>query len=670
MDTKEQTALEVLRGYFYELNGVLRDKLDKYREEGVFSSFLGSNEYYYKDFLLTLQDKPFVSEVLRYLFESLMHYHFFTYELDTSLNVGDYIKHDEFRRYEFDKELKKVVDITIFRNILRSYCCNVLKKMGIKDFSFLDDGKLCLDLVNVFVKAKKKCLDSVGTAEFLVSKILINEKGFIFSDRLVLNDNIFYTNSPEQIISMAHVAKPGVYLVANVPYGEYVNTAFYFLIVSDGGDAFLIDNTVHDLRDQIYRNKTDGTRGKDAWIGRRYEDTYLPINQVLSFFEKESDHKDIIVRDKEFPFRSIGKISDDEGPEVILFCLTFVDECISRLRDAEFFEGISQAVCLSFIHEGFEGSSDNLPVLYKSNLPTLAQMDTSFSTDLEEVDSTRAISSLVSLVREVPLAKVDLSGVNPYQLMPIEQLKNRLIFERRKKEASRIEMELHEGFKTRYPEVRSQIADFIWSRTGSPELRKAFIEKAIRNDPYPYYPAKIFGMDTPNSEPSITLLHSLDTSTGGYGSNNNLGWPVFKGGHRPSVVLNYGIDTRIFRLSSDRDDWVWCDYCKTTKKKIDLTLVFYEYEQFRLFFGLTEEDESMPKELRVYLTQSRTQYRGNPILDDVDPIALITNPWWTYKYNLDRLCNYVGRVRPDDTPAIFIRIHTCRRCLKSVGKRV
>jgi hypothetical protein len=678
---KIEDHLKVLRDYFYKVNGVLREKINRWRDEGCFSSYAGSNEHYYKDFLIMLQDKGFQSENLCNIFEYLMHIHFFTFEHDLSLEVSDYIKHDDFRRGEFLKDMEEHVEVTVALNVIRTNLCSLLKKLNITSLDFLNSrrGEELLEILKLMRHAKDKSIETVGSSEFLISKIPITGKGFIVGDDLTLNDNIFYTHKPEQIIAMAHAANPGIYIIANIPYGEEVNTAFYHLFVTNGGDAYIVENSVHNLREQIYRNKTDGTNGKDAWLDKRYEYSWFPVDQVLTFIDKKSNKKDVILPSKEgHTFHAIGKISAS-GPETILFCLSFADCCMKLFNDSDITLKADHAACLSFVQDNLD-TVENLPAVYTKGLPTFAEMEKPYSDDLTGNSVAPSTVDLVPRLKEMSLAEINKDNIHPGQLMPLEQLRNKLVFMRRNQQAKELEEELMTEYEETHLQVRDSIKALIDSKPFDRYLLKALKDEKYSVTEYPSFGSYNKIKDKNGQEEQTTLLYVADTRgprESFYSNSRAFGHPAntFEGraDKRENISVGWHKDPRLLYYKEKPmgyHDTVYCDCCGTTRMRYKLTLFFLEYFQFKRFFELTEEeDKSMPEPLRTHLNQSRTLYKGNSILNDIDPVSHIRNPWWaSNNMDLDRHPVREQRISDTSVPALFVQFHLCGRCLKKKKK--
>jgi hypothetical protein len=115
----------------------------------------------------------------------------------------------------------------------------------------------------------------------------------------------------------------------------------------------------------------------------------------------------------------------------------------------------------------------------------------------------------------------------------------------------------------------------------------------------------------------------------------------------------------------DPDKWQKCSVCDNKKARYRYTVQFIDYRQFKDFFELTkQEDESMPFQLKTYLNQIQTRYHGNSILDDVDPLAFIDNPWWVE----DPEERSVVWGRRDTSPVLFLQFGLCGFCKKKAER--
>lgn len=474
-------SLKILREVFLSLNQDLVEKIEESKKTGRFCFALGSHHYDYKIYSEILQD-GFVSPRLEELFEGMMHIYFFRACCDMSFDLFEYVRDSEFLEEDFINKGRETAEVIVALNQTQRRVEELLPSLGIRDLSLLEPGvrseygslKDALDSVR---SAKGTSLHLSGDHMFIVSRIHRTGKPYEFDPEVTLANSLIYTYKPDQIIQLAHVAKPGVYLIANVPQDKVVETAFYFLFVTDGGDAYLVDSNKHSYRDQIYRTKTDGTNGEQAWLEHLYSSCALPIEQVIEFFEKRSDNRDLIVSKDGMSFKHIMKLSDC-SPHTVLWCHAFVDQCIQQFRDTNILTAASPTMCLRHIRKGIR-SAQNLPALYTDSVPTLSDIDVTWSPEYVQVKSLASAVSLSEGMPTLPLEKVDL-GCSGDALTSMRHIRGQVMYAKREQEAKELGKRLDEDFLENYSEVMEKMSVLIQEKHDT-IIKRAMKDKSYRS---------------------------------------------------------------------------------------------------------------------------------------------------------------------------------------------
>ena len=640
-------SLSEIRKVFEDLNPDLFEKIKAHREKQTVGYNLGSHHYDYVGFSDVLT-KGFAFSEMHRLFESLMYLHFFSEVYSFDLNVRKYISFDIFDIEKLTKDVKNDASLIINLNITESWCKDILSSMNISNCeSIFSDGKNLFSVLKSIQYANKKELFHFGDREFIVSKIPLTNKQTTFTKSFNLNKNIFYSSDPSQIVNFAFNSQPGTYIIANVPYGRMAETAFYVLFRQDNC-AYLIENCKHSYRDQHYRTKSDGTDGKTAWLERKYEQTYFPVDVVLDFFKKQNDDKDVSTM-KELQFRPIAKIADCSA-EVILWLYSFIDNCSLQLSNEDFQKEISLSISAEFIKD-----NRNIPIkskrkkkndilVFQDQLPTKSQFSTQWNPEQVSVGN---IDSLINYNLK-PIKISDIT-IQTGRLTSAEQIKREIIFEARKITAEKLREELENDFIQNYEKVHQWLASLI-------EERKQFvIDKALENKEYPFVNYHTFcdPLETPCQKETSTILT-------GYCIKSPK--EMFKSFIRPN-------NQRCNSSSYDsRTIWIkkppfrgkgLCNQCEKNYVQYSYKLEFIDFEQFKSFFELDDKYE-VPKQLKFYLNKSQSLYHGNSILDDIDPVALIRNPWWRCRFNNDTIGDY------RDT-CLIIMFQICGKCNKKLN---
>ena len=633
---KLDAALEYVRTQFGILTPDLNEKIEIWKKEGTISGFMGSYHFDYIKYSDILH-KGFVSPELHRLFESLVYLHFFTGVIDMSIDIRAYVNYDKFDETKFLKDVNNSATIFINLNIIKSWCGDVLKSLGIKEpENILESDKEIEELLKAVQYAHTTCLDHYGDKEFLVSNIpLSGNAPESYEPTFKLNQHIYYSSDPKQIIDFAHKAKPGIYIIANVPYGQIAETAFYVLF-RQKNYAYLVENGKHSYREQYYRNKTNGMDGQTAWVNRKYEYVYFPVEIILSFFKQYSESTEI-TNPKHLDFISIGKLTDCD-PATILWHYAFIDKCNKQLMDKELTSKISLAACPEFL-KSIKDSSSSLPAVYKTELLSLSEFSTKWDAKAVEVDD----------IKDTYIGSLKIKDMKPGQLelpqgrlVPVEHLKREVIFKARQISAEKLQEEFNRDFKNNFKKVITTLTTFIRNR------KSETIERGLKDLSYKYTHFKQFSdqqlgehLDTETNLRNEKILTVYDTK---------LKSPLWS----RNIIFLADLP---FRGKGT------CNVCGKRLLRYRCILIFKDYEQFKEFYRLRpEEEKKLPEQFKKYLGQSQGAYRGNSILEDIDPMALITNPWWC------RYLNSEGKIYGSSDNASFsIEFDICGICARKKG---
>jgi len=638
-------SLEILRETFLSLNQDLVTKIENCKNNKT-SSFgiASSHEYEYKKFFEVLEH-GFKSELLKDLFESMMHIYFFKGCCDLSFSIDRYVEKGVFDKENFLKDGEEVANVMLSVGNVDSFIRKELAILGVKDFLFLDNKKgneygEVKDVLNIVKYAKSKKLYVYGDREFIVSKVFGKNELASHDFNLTLNDNIFYTDKTEQIVTMAYNSKPGIYLIANIPNGKKVNLAFYLLIVTDSA-AYVIDNNKHSYRDQIYRTKSDGTDGECNWLNRRYEETFFPYVEVLDYFDNISDRKELLPIDSEFSFRSIKKISEC-STEVILWLMAFSDQCIQTLEDKDFEANIDRSVAISMF-KSFNTDNLNSLTEYKKNIPSLNSLSVEWDSTFVNVRKDHDDNYLVPEIVGLSLDCINTDKI-PNGLTSLKQINAHLMFEKRKQEVKKLEEELRCDFLENYEKVISNLSKIINDNSDT------IIKIAFKDIRYPYRAGKIFenGIEKGYKIVDASILYDITK----YSESIS----VFKDNHYSR--FNHS-SSNVVTIGESSYHKTLCKHCESRIGKFRYGLQFFDVEQFAKFLPIEISRNEIPIQMEKYLNQSRTLDTANHLLNDVDPISLIHNPWWTDSINK---ANNTEIFRNKWEPVFAIQFNICGFC--------
>lgn len=656
-------ALKVARDNFYEQGKDMIDKISKYMETGTMSGYLGDPSFDYARFSKVMTG-GFNSIPLQMVFESLVYLHYFNQVSECTIDPKDFIVRRKFDCEGFNLKVNTIVEIVRALEVLEIYVNRTLRNLGIKPKSctkVLNSTQSILDTLKIMEYGMSVALHHYGDHTFLVSKIPIS-KEHPFNRELPLNPHIFYTDNPEQILSLAHQVSPGIYVIANVPYGDHAETAFYILFRQEGY-AYLVENSKHSYRDQYYRTKSNGTPGKDAWLDQKYERCYLPVDIVMSFFNGESHETAVKLNDK-IDFISLGKITDC-GADVVLYTYTFIDKCYTFFQDNDFSSKISGTSCAGYIAKMLSGATEKVPAIASAMLPVITEQDMSW---IPEISTDGCSKIFEGVEADLPaVVGVDLSELPQGSLTSVEHLKRSVIYRKRLQRATLLEKQWKEDFLVNHSKVRDTILSFVKKR-GLDFL----VQKSFKDLTYPLKVYRQFGsLSHPVNEEGYaykdtTILSGYDIKSKDE-RNSYVRTHIVRGTEKYSTF--HTSDDRSVVFSEDRlGNKFLCSCCVETVARYYYTLQFLDWEIFKAFFEIKDEElPDIPDQLKKYLNQTPSTYTGNSILNDVDPVALIRNPWFLdYVNKWSKTIQYSQQ----DNPVFFVVFHLCGKCRLSLSKRL
>lgn len=620
-------ALEILRKEFIERNKDFFEKIERSKKTGVFkcSTIKDFNQFYLRDILKIFRVSNFYSTKLLQIYEEILYlYDFFPFN-DYSIKINKYYKNDNIDTDSIIKEIQHIAQIIKAKNVIEKHVKELSKEIGIKnlDIKTLDNDFSSLkQYLKAIESGKKKKLFHSGDEEFLVSKIPLNGKGFI-EEEFKIDNRVFYTSKSEHIIEMARVSKPGIYIIANIPYDEYSESAFYILFVTKG-DAFLIDNNIHSFRDVIKRNE-------DRFIERRTDNTYLPWEIIMNFLENKNEDKTVVNPKSSFSFKVIGHLSD-VNPTDSLGIIAIIDTCLYTFSKTRFLKNSSVALKIDMLDTEFlKQSENNALVTYKNNIPAITDIDLNWDPDKFDLPKENSGSYLEPDIKKVPL---NLKNIKRNELTSLEQTQKKLTYMTRKQVAKKLEKKLKKDYEKNWDKVKRDLTVFIQKHflTSS----EYFIKKSLMDKEYEYIKYCSFADNMKeNSKPIKEKILTIKY-------NNNI------------IYGNYDRWARRKFLVMEQED---CIYCNKHHGRYEFLLKIKDFRQFVDFFELSESEiKKLPIQMKKYFNQARVLYNGNSILQDLDPISQIENPWWSEGFNYE--------------PYIIISFSLCGFCYKKLKRRL
>jgi hypothetical protein len=377
---------------------------------------------------------------------------------------------------------------------------------------------------------------------------------------------------------------------------QFKSTFYLFLIYN--GILYSIDNS--DQRLNI--NNTEGLRNPGRYIDRKYDKIWLPLNLIEEDLEI-STQKDLILRNSSIKkIISLEKISEEQ-PEIICWLYIFLDKTIQYINTNDIDQGITKNDIVKSIEYI---NSNPVDLVLQSDGP---------GKYLENIYLTKCTDIVV---KEDQLPKV--VGTENY-------IKQVIAYSRRQLFADNIKNLVLKDYTKNHKKVYQKITDFVKNYP-----LNILIEKALKNEKYSCMIYPSFASDV--EEEGLIKKEILSMVTSSYYIYSSL-----------DIYLG---DT------FDKFNGV-CIYDKKTKWKKLVVLSFIDYRQFFEFFEIIEEN-IIPHQMKDHLHQQSTWYVGNSILNDLDPIDMIYDPWFKRENNRN------------DHPKINVIIPICNKCIKKLQR--
>lgn len=479
-----------------------------------------------------------------------------------------------------------------------------------------------LDNLTVLYNASKVKLSTGASYSGLdileITDIKTNDNG-----GLVLYQDILKLKSLDSIVNYfkntSTPMKNGVLLTAIVNEERPYKSTFYIFI--------LYNNKLYSISNQGNRlnlENTEGDRDPDRYMRRKYENMQLPLYLL---FEKEK-----FTAENESTTETTALTFLDENPDTILstwdavfkqnpWCYYWIKMLTLKILDfmenEDIVKGIVPSESIKLLKETNEsgevpftteqrhGTGEYLINLYNSNITAIT-----------------ASSDLISTI-----------------ITTKEQTQKLIDYKRRQDLANEIRAELIQDHEQKHTQVYELIKKLVKTKSIG-----FIVSKALEQKTHPYTRYHSFGgnegerIDENRYLVQKKITHMSDT----FNSINTEGKPEL-------LLTHYNPD--------DINPWsknMVCEVCGTNKKKMFINLNFLEWTQMEKFFEIPIE--SFPKEMKNHLHQQNELYVGNTILDDVDPIDTIRDPWFRNRYQ--------------KAATFQVCIPICKRCYNKIMKKI
>jgi len=441
-------------------------------------------------------------------------------------------------------------------------------------------------------------------------------KNYNKKKKIFLSNDILDIENPEALIHYLQYTKDETsdcLIVAAQRNKKRDFKGVFFLFLIYNGHLYSIDNSSNRLN----LDNTEGMRNPSRYLERQYENVWLPIDLL---FEQDIKREIIVKGQRVFKIYSWDKIAK-KNIGYIYWLNMFLFRVIDYVSTTEILKGLS--------------SRQSVPLLEASNKSIDFTYDTKEwhgRNDYLLAKYKTKVSSKALVLKETEL---------PMIIATKQHIQNIIAYKKRELAADEIEKALFEDFDKNKLKVKRWITNFLKKQ----DIEQLVI-KSLKDLEYTYMHYPDF-MEERKIELKKKKILSL-----------------------PEYCFCHLDHYNWFYLGEIIHDTAWnrdytamiCLFCSAKQKKV-VRLTFIDYRQFLEFFGLKKE--RVPKHMIDHLHQKRQMYMGNSILDDLDPMDGVNDPWFRggdSAKEKDRFAHIAS-------PNIKIEIPICLRCLNKYKRR-
>lgn len=443
-------------------------------------------------------------------------------------------------------------------------------------------------------------------------------KNYNKKKKIFLFEDILDIENPEALIYYLQHTKDEIsdcLIVATQRNKKYDFRGVFFLFLVYNGYLYSIDNSSNRLN----LDNTEGMRNPSRYLERAYENVWLPIDLL---FEQDIKRKIIVKGQKVFKIYTWKKIAKNNIGYIYwlnLFLFRVVDyvsttkilKGLTSRQSIPLLESKNKTVDFTYNTREWHGNNEYLLNKYKKEITS---------------------NALVLKKEELPLI-----------IATKEHIQNIIAYKKRNIVADEIEKAVFKDFDENKLKVKAWIKRFLKKQDA-----EQIVIKALKDLEYPcmHYPRF-----TEERKIKISKKKILSLPEYLFSHLDHYNW----------FYLGKTVHDTLFsreRHYTSND----CMFCYAKKKRI-VCLKFIDYRQFLEFFNLKKKD--VPSHIIKHLHQQGEMYVGNSILDDLDPVDGVNDPWFR---GGDRAKERY-RFAHTSSPEIIIAIPICLRCLNKYKRR-
>ncbi|MFB5623339.1 MAG: hypothetical protein ACE5RP_00260 [Nitrosopumilus sp.] len=420
---------------------------------------------------------------------------------------------------------------------------------------------------------------------------------------------------------------------------DYKNNFLIFLIY--GKKLYSINN----ISRRLNINNSAGSRNPGRFLDREYENVNLPIDILFDDGEIGDLFDEGIIKYGEEKIRSvpISKIRE-KYPGSMEWLEMFTYRCISII------------------------GKEKLQLAYtpKKSLALLEDMNKKDKRDFDYSESHNHINDYLEdkYGKNVSALVTKSKNLTKNMIGTLDHMRGIFQYERRKNYAELIEKELIKNYKKRRKEVYYWVRNVVFETY----TMKDHLIKAFKDEEYEREYDKTFASDKKLKHKEL-YKEKVFCKIGRT--------PYFFYGERKEKYPLYFVLTNNNQFYAERKAGTRtfdnvnknkCVYCEKSRYTRIVSLEFKDFRQFLKFYNLEEKDA--PEELILHFNQRNDAYYGNNILDDVDPVDLIVDPWFRSGESNNPDCVMFSPSNSGSKKEIRVYFPICKRCEKKILKEV
>jgi hypothetical protein len=411
------------------------------------------------------------------------------------------------------------------------------------------------------------------------------------SGKVGVFDSILEVQLPDQLVhylSTRAQPLPDCLIITIQRNEKYDFKSAFTLFLAISNSIYAISNR----EQRLNLDNTAGARRPDHYLENRYSHVWLPIDLIVG-----EEAKTTAITIPGSTVKRLASFSDvvEKTPEIAYWLNLFLIRAVDYVRTTKIQTGVTARTVQLMLEDAGRRNDRTRP-------PTESQADA--SSFLEQ----KYASQVTELAVQSP---ENLLGV----ISTEKHIAELIQFQRRKALAQELQKLVNKDKEQHFKAIFEWFKTFVKSHDLEETLRKVLLNQE--------YPRMFYLKFAANEKYAV-----------GLGKERIL--TLQKGGEfldfKDETEFNWTNDGEIY-TNKGAPYWkhltvkrVPCQVCRKYEWKTGVKVTFVDYRQICSLFNV--KPEQLPREIVEHLHQQNNAYVGNEILDDVDPVDLVRDPWF------------------------------------------